>query len=257
MNAKFIQFILLSFFLCGCFTTEYNVATHQEDIFFFSTEKEVSLGKNVARKVREQFSLEKHPHLNDKIFDIGRRIAQVCDRKEINYYFYIIDNEEKNAFSLPGGYVYIFKGLLDLLDSDDEIAFVLAHEIGHIVARHHIKQLQASLGANLLLIASSQMPASGNISGLQGVSLILNTILSGYSQDDEFLSDRLAVKYARLSGYDPKAGLKVMKKIQEAHRKDEPRKITYFRSHPYIAQRIRRIKLKLGIPLEFQDAINY
>lgn len=257
MKFKFLYFILLVLFFSGCFTTEYNVATHKEDIFFFSTEKEVNLGRNVAKKVEKQFTLEKHPHLNDKIFDIGRKIAKACDRKEINYYFYIIDSEEKNAFSLPGGYVYIFKGLLELLDNDDQIAFVLAHEIGHIVARHHIKQIQANLGANLLLIASSQIPSGGNISGLQGVSLILNTILSGYSREDEFLADKLAIKYAKLSGYAPEAGIEVMNKLEEAHKKDDPRKISYFRSHPFIPQRIKRMKQELGLPLEFKDVINY
>ena len=157
---------------------------------------------------------------------------------------------------MPGGYVYIYKGLLDMLDNDDQIAFVLAHEIGHIAARHHIKLLQAALGYNLLVLASSQMQTSGNISQLQGINLILATILSGYSQEDEFLADQLAIKYTEKAGLKTEEGLAVLEKLQEANRKEGPHEISYFRSHPFIPQRIRRIKQTLGLPLELKDIIN-
>jgi len=243
--------------LCGCVATEYNVATHKQDIFFYSSDKEVNLGRNVSRSINKTSEISKNPQENEKIFTIGRKIADVCDRGEINYYFYIIDEEEKNAFSLPGGYVYIYEGLLEMLDNDDQIAFILAHEVGHIVARHHIKRLQAALGYNLLILASSQIETSGNISQVQGINLILATLLSGYSREDEFLADKLAIKYTKKAGFDPEEGLAVLDKLQEANKKEGPRQISYFRTHPFIPQRIRRIKQTLGLPLEPRDIINY
>ncbi|MCD6540187.1 MAG: M48 family metalloprotease [Candidatus Omnitrophica bacterium] len=244
-------------FVAGCITTEYNIATNTQDIYFYSTEKEVNLGKNISQAIEKEMPISKDPLLNKKIWEIGEKLVKVCDRKEINYYFYIIDKDEKNAFSIPGGYVYIFKGLLDILDNDSQIAFVLGHEIGHIVARHSIKRLQASLGYNFLILASSQIKASGNISQIQGISLILATILSGYSQEDEFLADSLALKYLQRAGFPPQAGIEVLKKLEQAQEKEPLREIAYFRSHPFVSQRIKRIKQELGLPLEFRDIINY
>ncbi|MBN2119902.1 MAG: M48 family metalloprotease [Candidatus Omnitrophica bacterium] len=243
--------------LYGCITTEYNTATHQQDIFFYSTEKEVNLGRNVSKSVENKLPIFKDPRITNKIFEIGRMVSDVCDRKEINYYFGVIDEKDEiNAASLPGGYIYVYRGLLDMLDNDDQIAFVLAHEIGHIVARHHIKKLQAALGYNFLLLAASQVPSSGNISGAQGVDLIFATIMSEYSQEDELLADELAVKYTEKAGFDPKEGINVLNKLREKNREEKPRPISYFRTHPYISQRIRSIKQLLGLPLEFQDIIN-
>jgi len=249
-----IYLLLISAVLTGCLTTEYNVATRKQDIFFYSTEKEINMGRNISKQVQAELPIEKTPKLNEDIFDIGRQLSDVCDRQAINYYFYVIDKDEKNAFSLPGGYIYIYKGLIDLLNNDDQIAFVLAHEIGHIVARHSIKRLQASLGYNLLLLGSSQVEASGNAP--QAISLALATILSGYSQEDELLADHLAVKYTKKAGFDSTAGIKVLEKLEEASRKEGPRRISYFRTHPFIQERIKNIKQNLGVPLDFKDIIN-
>lgn len=246
---------IIAVFLSGCVTTEYSVATHKQDIFFYSTQKEISLGKSVSRQINKKYKLVKDPRLNKKVFDIGRKVSAVCDRKELNYYFYIIDEDTINAFSLPGGYVYIYKGLLDILDNDDQIAFVLGHEIGHIVARHSIKRLQSSIGANLLLLASSRVESSGS-SAPGTVSLILATIISGYSQEDEFLADKLGCKYAKKAGFDPSAGIKVLEKLEAEHKKEKARPLAYFRSHPFAVQRIKMMKEELGIPLDFQDIMN-
>ena len=117
--------------------------------------------------------------------------------------------------------------------------------------------MQASLGYNFLILASSQIKASGNISQIQGISLILATILSGYSQEDEFLADSLALKYLQRAGFPPQAGIEVLKKLEQAQEKEPLREIAYFRSHPFVSQRIKRIKQELGLPLEFRDIINY
>lgn len=242
-------------FFSGCITTEYNPATHRQDIFFYSTEREIRLGRNLSRAVEKKYKLIKEPLLIKRINKIGKRIIEVCERKEINYSFYLIEGKEKNAFSLPGGYVYLCKGLLDILESDDEIGFVLAHEVAHIVARHSIKRLQASLGYNLLLLASSQVDSTGGLP--QGLSLILATIMSGYSQEDEFLADKLALKYMKKAGYNPEAGIKVLEKLEKAGDKEPSSRLAYFRTHPYIFQRIRKAKEYLGLPLEVKDILNF
>ena len=236
----------------GCISTEYNVATRQQEIFLYSSEREAALGANIARKVREEYDISEYPAYIIRLRDIGRQVASVSDRKELSYYFYIIDEDEKNAFSLPGGYIFIYKGLMDLLDCDDELAFVLAHEIGHVVPRHHIKKMQAALGANLLMLGSAYADSPGFS---RGVSFALAQVFTAYSREDEFMADELAVKYTKMTGFNPEAGVRVLEKLYDIQ-KEQIRPLSYFRTHPYTAQRIRHIKKTLGLALDVVDFIN-
>jgi predicted Zn-dependent protease len=224
---------------------------------FYSTEKEVSLGQNIAKEVAKEFKMSNSPFDIERVNRIGKQIADICDRKEISYYFYVIaaDNkgeEQKNAFSVPGGYIYIFKGLLDDLN-DNELAYVLAHEVGHVVSRHVIKKLQAAMGYNLLIVASGA--ASRDPQFTQGLSFALAQIMAAYSREDEFNADELAVKYTTSCKYDPKAGIEVLEKLYKENKK-KIYPISYFRTHPYTAQRIRHIKEALHLPLAAADYIN-
>lgn len=248
---------LISIFIASCITTEYNVATHKEDIFFYSTDREVALGENLSRQISKELKISQNPFYIQRVNNVGKKIAQVCNRKELNYYFYVVaktDKDDKNAFSLPGGYVYINESLLEILENDDELAFVLAHEVGHIVARHSIKKLQAALGYNLLMLAT--IPAEKSPQFYQGLSLALAQIMAAYSRQDEFTADELAVKYTKLAGFDPSAGIEVLEKLYAHHKKERSRPPTYFRTHPYIVQRIKHIKATVGIPLSISDYIN-
>jgi len=239
--------------LVGCLTTEYNVGTHRQDIFFFSTAKEISLGQNIAKQIASEYKISENPYHIDRISRIGRKIAEVCDRQEINYYFYVIEKEdEKNAFALPGGYIYIFEELLEMLN-DDELAYVLAHEVGHIVSRHIIKRLQAAMGYNLLMIAATQAPSDPEF--VSGLSFALTQIFLGYSREDELNADELAIKYCKLTGIDPKAGITSLEKLYQEDKKTI-RPLSYFRTHPYTANRIRHIKEVLYLPLSPEDYMN-
>jgi predicted Zn-dependent protease len=245
------------FLISGCMTTEYNLGTHSQDIYFFSSEKEAVMGKNISRQVAKEFEISANSYDLERVEKIAGNITEVSDRGELNYYFYVIDKKEKkeeiiNAFSLPGGYIYIFKDLLDILD-EDELAFVLCHEMAHIVSRHHIKRLQAAMGYNLALVASAAAPSDDNFTG--GLSFALAQIISAYSRQDEFNADSLAVKYCKKAGYNPKAGLRVLEKLYEKS-KEKIRPLSYFKTHPYPAQRIGNIKRQLYLPLDAEDYIN-
>jgi len=147
----------------------------------------------------------------------------------------------------------VHKKLVDALENDDQLAFVLAHELGHIVTRHHIKKLQAALGANLLILASTQSDSPGFSRGL---SFALASIFTEYSKEDEFTADELAVKYTRLAGFDSEAGISVMEILYKEQKKQAPRSFSYFRTHPHVAARIRHIKEMLGVPLAPEDYLN-
>ncbi len=246
-------YVLPTVFLSGC-STEYNVATGKQESFYYSTDKEVQIGKSMARQVEETYKLADDPLLQDRVNRIGKKIASVCDRRDIDYHFRVLADEEVNAFSLPGGFVYVNKGLIDKIPSDDELAAVIGHEVGHIVARHSIKKLQAMMGYSLIRILTAQVPNGQDVGATADIAF--TQLMLGYSRQDELLADTLGAKYAQLAGYDPHAMISFLKKLQAINRRRPLQPINYFKTHPYVPDRIRTVKEELGDKINFGDYIN-
>ncbi len=241
--------------ICGCVTTEYNPASKTEDIIFISTEKEVRMGRRIADSVEREFKLLEDKKTQEKIQSIGEKIVAVSDRQEIVYYFKVLDDEKQvNAFALPGGYVYIFTGLLKRLKTDDEIAAVLAHEVGHIAARHSVKKLQGAMGLTLFQILAGT--AGENISVRGNINYALAQIMAGYSWEDEILADKLSVKYTKLAGYNPEAVLTVLEMMKEKMWKDPIRPHRSIRTHPRFDERIAAVKQEIYGQVSFESQIN-
>lgn len=255
MYRYILLLLCISMSFMGCLTTEYNTVTHKQDYYMVSSDKEIAIGRAAASQINNELDLSTDKELVARVERIGTRLASFSDRQELDYHFYVLADDEVNAFALPGGYIYIYEGLCEKIDSDDQIAFVLAHEIGHVAARHSVKRMQGTVAANLLLLASTQVQSSGNIDPTTGAMLTINTLMSGYSQEDELMADSLAVKYSKLAGFDASSGIDVMKTLK-AEQKKKIVQLSYFKTHPHTHRRIRGIKEKLGIPLEFADVIN-
>lgn len=252
----FIYFLVISAFLSGCVTQEYNTATGKEDIIFVSTEKEISMGRSIAESIEKnpEVKLNPDPLITERVRKIGKRIASVSDRKEVNYEFYVIDKDEVNAFALPGGYIFIFSGLIDKVESDDELASVIAHEVGHVVARHSVKRFQGAIGYNILQIL---MVATGSrTQDLGMINEAFGHMIMSYSREDEALADRIAIKYLERAGYDPMAMVNFLEKLKEVNRNAPIRPYTKYRSHPYVADRIRMVKQELTGEVDFSDYMN-
>ena len=241
--------------VAGC-ATEYNIATGQEELFYISTEQEVNMGRNIDRQIRQSKEIElvDDPLIQERVKTIGRKIAAVSDRRDISYSFAVIDEEEVNAFALPGGYIYVNKGLLEECKSDDELAGVLAHEIGHVVARHGIKRLQGIQAYSLLRILLVAAPQTNEVGAAADTAF--GQLLMGYSREDELLADRLGARYARRAGYDPHAMIDFLRTLREAGRRRPLRPKVYFRTHPYVSDRIRATKQEIGEDIDFTDYIN-
>jgi MAF protein len=240
-------------FLSGC-STEYNIVTGKEETFYYSTDKEVQMGRSIAKEVEKEYKLVDDPLVQKRVEDIGSKIAAVSDRKEIDYAFKVLDDEEVNAVSLPGGFVYVNKGLVDKIDNDDELAGILAHEVGHIVARHSIKKLQALQGYSLLRILVAQAPGGGAVG--TAADSAFTELLLGYVREDELLADRLGTRYAKLAGYDPHGMIKFLEKLADINRRKPLAPPIYFKTHPYVPDRIRVVKEELGESIDFKDYIN-
>lgn len=237
----------------GC-STEYNIVTGRQETYYYSTEKEVQMGQAICRQVEKEYTLDDDPLIAHRVGEIGRGIAAVSDRRDIEYVFKVLKEEEVNAVSLPGGFVYVNKGLIDKVSNDDELAGVLAHEVGHITARHAVKRLQALQGymvAGLLLAAGAR---SGEVSAAADAAF--TELLLGYSREDELLADQLGARYAGSAGYDPRGMISFLQKLQDIERRKPLRPRSYFRTHPYPADRIRVTKQEIGEPAGFTDYIN-
>ena len=252
----FIFLCAVSLFFSGC-STEYNIVTGKEESYFYSTDKEVAMGNSVSKEVEKEYKYIGDPLVQNRIEKIGKKIVAVCDRKDIDYHFFVLDDEEVNAVSLPGGYVYIFKGLIDKTASDDELAGVLAHEVGHIVARHAIKRLQAVQGYSILRLLVLAVPQSAN-PGAAGnaADLAFTELLLGYSREDELLADQLGARYSKLAGYNPEGMVTFLEKLQQVNKRRPLAPKSYFKTHPYVPDRIREVKQELGKGIDFDDYIN-
>lgn len=250
-----VLFLVSCALITGC-QTEYNLVTKAEETYFYSTDKEVKMGQSIDRQIAQHYKEVDDPLMDHKVREIGKKIAAVCDRKDIDYHFRVIDEDDVNAVSLPGGYVYIFKGLVEKAASDDELAGVIAHEVGHIVARHSIKKLQAQQGFMMLRMLLAAAPSSTTAQAGNAADLAFTEIMLGYSREDELLADQLAARYSKLAGYDPKGTIRFLERLQDIHRKSPPRPYSYYKTHPYIPDRIRVVKEELGQRMSFDDYIN-
>lgn len=229
--------------LCGC-ATVYNPATGRQEFILINDETEIAIGRNVAREIAKEKHLWQDRRAQGRVQSVGERISQVSDRNNLQYEFYILDDKELNAMSLPGGIVYINRGLLNLV-TDDELAFILGHEVGHVAARHAVKKVQSEMGFQLLLTLAfsftgeKNTKAAGDIA--QASDMVYNLIALGYSRQDEYASDQLGLKYSSLAGFDPKAARTALEKIKKAESSAGKAPI-YLRSHPYIDDRIKALE---------------
>ncbi|MDD5116044.1 MAG: M48 family metallopeptidase [Candidatus Omnitrophica bacterium] len=222
-------------FLSGGCTTIYNPATGRKESFFIDTKSEVALGNDMAKEISRETKLVSDPGMQKRLEEIGSRVAAVSDRKDVNYRFSIVDEKEFNAFAIPGGGVYVNRGLLEAAN-DDELAAVVGHEVGHIAARHSVKRLQAVLGYQLL--SSIALGVSGKGKVIQAVDVVFSVVSLGYSRKDEYLADRLGVRYARAAGFDPHGMVTFFQKLKQESKSGRYVPV-FLSSHPPIDERIK------------------
>lgn len=239
-GACFVAPLLAMTLGAGCATID-NPATGNRETLL-STPVEVAIG-NIARTEMGLFSLKMGP-VSDRQYArvqaIGQRIAQISDRQDVQYRFGVIQEKSLNAFTLPGGTIYVHSGLIDKAD-DDELACVLAHEMGHAAARHAAKHLQADLGFTLL-VSIAGAAGAGARAGRVAESMV-GLISNGYSRRDELEADRLGIRYAQRAGYNPEGMITFFEKMLREHPEEAADRATVWqRTHPLTSDRIEQAK---------------
>lgn len=249
MNPYKISVILIiSTFLAGCASIgQFNPATGRREFIVIPTSSEVSMGRSVHSEIIKKYPLSENEVKTGRLREIGNKLAAVSDRQDYEYNFYLLDDEKINAFTSPGGRIYMHEGLYDKLKSDDEIAAVLAHEIGHCSAKHVVKKIQASMGYNIismLILTTLKIEDDERRQAAMASNALMSVIMLGYSRKDEYQSDELGIKYMRLAGYDPDGVLKVFQVLKDNSKGSQAPLI--LRSHPYLDDRIEKAKIEIG-----------
>ena len=243
----------------GCVRGNFNLATQQEEYTLTSTDKEVAIGRTLARRIEHELPFTADEALQQRVRAIGERIAAVCDRRELVYTFAVVHDDEVNAFSLPGGYVFVNDGLVNKTATDDELAGVIAHEVAHIAARHAVKRYESSLGLQLLQLATiaARQPAAA-----RGLTVGARAAQLAYARQEELEADRLGVKYVKAAGFDPKGVLTFLETLHELDQSKTrylPRGVVrpqYALTHPYVPERLRAVKEALFGVADYMDYLN-
>ncbi len=234
---KIIKWLVISLFFViysGCTT---NPITGQEEFIIISEAQELTIGQQYAPEVEKRMGGRiENEGLGNYIDSIGQKIVGVSHRQDIDYHFTAVNDKTINAFALPGGYIFITRGMLEKLQSEAQLASVLAHEITHVVARDSANVMSNQIGISILLsaVTSEKTPQSVLL-----ITDMTNQILGlRYSREDEYTADLGGLDYMIQAGYNPYAMVETMEILQ---REEKSRPIEFFSSHPSPQNRIEYI----------------
>lgn len=193
-----------------------NPATGRGNLVTMSENRELELGREEHEKVMASMPIMEDNALTEYVNDVGQRLVAASHRSDLEFTFTVVDSPEINAFALPGGYIYINRGLLAYLNSEDQLAAVLAHEIGHVTARHAIQQhargrlgsTAAGVGGFVAAVATGNVYIGSELAQLG--SLWTQAGVSGFGREHELEADSLGAEYLHAAGYDPTAVIDVL-----------------------------------------------
>ncbi|MEM7401436.1 MAG: M48 family metalloprotease [Pseudomonadota bacterium] len=210
-NFLILGFLLqASFVFSGCAT---NPVTGKQDFVLMSEAQEINLGKQAHQQIMKQYRPYNDPALQSYVEGLVDEIGKKSHRPNLVYHVTVLDSPQINAFALPGGYLYITRGIMAYMNSEAELAGVLGHELGHITARHGVRQQSAGtiagiLGAGVgILTGSSQAAQAANVGS--------TALIRGYGRSHELEADRLGAEYLANVGYDPQEMLKVVEILKD------------------------------------------
>jgi len=212
-----------------------------------SQQQEVQLGAEQAQQVNAQLPIVQDVAINRYLNILGDSLAHVTSRADLDWHFYMVNTNDFNAFALPGGYIYINRGVAERSETLDQFASVLAHEIGHVVLRHSVKQMEQMQGANIGVTVACVLTSVCN-SGLAqaGINVAGQAVFAKFSRDDEAEADAAGVDEMVRAGINPN-GMPAMFEKLLAERQSRPSSLeTWFTDHPLEEQRIQNTRGRIS-----------
>lgn len=213
-----------------------------------STQQEVQLGQQYAAEINRQLPIVQNSQIHGYINQLGEGIARRVDPRGLDYTFYVVNARGVNAFAVPGGYIYVNRGLIERAANESELAGVLAHEIAHVVERHSVEQLQKAQNANLMASVLYGVLLQRPPSGVEQVGLQVggSAIFAGYSRDAERESDIEGVKYLVATGIDPRGMPSFFHKLMEERQRSPSTVEQWFSTHPLTEERIQLVEQQIN-----------
>lgn len=204
-----------------------------------STQQEVALGAQYSQQINSQLPIIQDPEVNRYINVLGDSIARLTSRGDLEWHFFVVNSAEVNAFAVPGGYIYVNRGLIDRAKNLSQLAGVLGHEIGHVVKRHTIKQMQQQQGAQVgVTLGCVLLNVCGSEIAQAGINIAGGAIFAKFSRDDEAQADEVGIDNVVRAGISPK-GIPEMFQILLNERQADPGAVElWFGTHPTEESRI-------------------
>jgi predicted Zn-dependent protease len=239
---KITLFFLISisiFFLIKCAV---NPVTGKKEIMLVSQKMEIGLGQEIDRGLRQEYGIYQDPQLNAYIDHVGQKMIPFTHRPNLKYHFAILDTPVENAFAAPGGYIYITRGLLSLMNSEAELATVLGHELGHVNARHSARSMTRNILFTLGIALVGELDE--DLKKITPIAMAATQLLFlKYSRSDEYQADSLGIQYSHKVGYSADRMIQFFSSLQ---RLTEDRGGThlpnFLSTHPLTPRRIQRVK---------------
>jgi predicted Zn-dependent protease len=224
-----------------------NPVTHKREFNIVSESQEIQIGQESHQQVIRQFGVyDEKPELNRLVDTVGHRLAAASDRPNLPWHFTVIDTPMVNAMALPGGYVYITRGMLERINSEDELAGVLGHEITHVTARHAAQQISRAQLAQFGMVLGAVVagPEATQAYG-QLAELGLNLLFQRYSRGQESQADLVGTEYVARAGWNPIGSERMLMTLQRLDKHPASGIERYFQSHPDPAKRVRDVDGKV------------
>lgn len=225
-----------------------NPATGQRQFNIVSESQEISIGQQAHQEIIREFGVyDEKPELARLVQDIGHRLAAASERPHLPWQFTVLDSPMVNAMALPGGYIYITRGMLENINSEDELAGVLGHEIAHVTARHSAQQISKAQLAQFGLMLGSVIagPQATQQYG-QFAELGLGLLFQRYSRQHETQADLLGTGYLARANYNPVGAERMLMTLQRMNKNPASGIDRYFMSHPDPAKRVRDVRAKVA-----------
>jgi predicted Zn-dependent protease len=223
----------------------------KEATFELSEEQEIVLGQGIASSLLGMAPLLANQKVQQYVNNVGRWLTLQTERPDLAWVFAVIDDNDINAFATPGGYIIITKGLLLRMKSESELAGVLAHEISHVLKKHHLQAIKKAAGMNVAKdILSMGVEAKGsNLAMMKLASAGTELYTRGLDKDDEFEADRMGVVIAARSGYEPYGLPAVLQTLQTINPQDSGLALM-FKTHPTLSDRLSLLSNVMGSGFE-------